>query len=276
MSTDTVSAIKVQSAPCSPVYEPTAPGLRELPENIKAKHAKVKGRRQKRAVRIGHSPTSAFRRVVKKYPVVSAATTAVVEKRSAARHELAVSAKVPDEYQPEFERAVKQVMQEASGDINRNLAKAVTRVNFYIEKTRKAMTLLRRRRQERQDMLRKHADELIDKFGICLSTADHADGKHSTDAADCLVCVVDSAVAPSPAETMAMDFVNLHPYSDDEVSDASDDDVAFVLRHDPADDDPLLKFDMELTAEPDTDTEVAEEPADDTTSATAADETQSV
>lgn len=274
MSTDTVSAVKVQSAPCSPIYDPTAPGLRELPENIKAKHAKIKGRRQTRRVRVIRPPS----RIVKKYPAVSAATEFVMEKRSAARHQLAVSAKVPEDMQPEFERAVKQVMQEASYSVHRNIAKAVNRVNYYIEKTRKAMTTLRRRRQERRDMLCKHSGDLNAKFGISLSTASHGDPKqppHLTEVADCLECVVDSAVAPPPAETMSMDFVTLRPYADDEISDPSDDDYPFILRDDPADSNPLLKFDMELMDEPDTESEAEAEVAEEE-SATAADDTQSV
>lgn len=231
MSSTTVIAVDMESTPTSPITPRTVTAARKLPENIKKKHADVKRRRQARQRPVLVAPTSVPR--VKKYPVLSAERAKVMEQRTTERHTFAVSANVPEEYQPEFERSVKQVMQYAC-NTHSHLKRAVKRYHYYADKLAKAMTLVSRRRKERSALFLKQSNRLIDKYGVSLTTVDHAE--HSADNPDpnCVECAVDTSVSSPPGRGLPMDTVTVTAKDDDDVSSSSGDEANdYELKYDP-------------------------------------------
>ncbi len=254
-ATAVVIPVAMESTPSSPVTPSTVTATRKLPENIKKKHAEVKRRRQGRQRPVLVVPTSVPK--VKKYPALSAERAKVMQQRATERHTFAVSAGVPEEFQPEFEHAVKQVMQYACNTHSR-LKRAVKRYHYYAEKLAKAMTLVRRRRKERSALFLKQSDRLSLKYGVSLTTAHHAN--HSAEAPDavCLECAVDTSVSTPPGRGISMDTATVTAKDDDDVSSSSGDEANdYELKYDPTEEpveDVLSEADtlVESDSEPET------------------------
>lgn len=223
-ATAVVIPFAMESTPSSPVTPRTVvTAERELPENIKKKHAEVKRRRQGRQRPVLVAPTSVPK--VKKYPALSAERAKVMEQRATERRAFAVSAKVPEEFQPEFERAVKQVMQYAC-NTHSHLKRAVKRYHYYADKLAKAMTLVSRRRKERSAILLKQSDRLSLKYRAFLTTCDHAEHAVDTPDAICLECAVNTSVSTPPGRGIPMDTVTVTAKDDDDVSSSSGDEAS--------------------------------------------------